>query len=112
MDSAADSVAAAAELVLRRFVIPILDAGVDFPSLLVARACGQRVFGPRAYKLGVRSRWEWGGVDYLLVRLRRSDTELSLPPGSPGRARAVLSALLRRPAKIYDVSAPGIAVTR
>jgi predicted ATP-grasp superfamily ATP-dependent carboligase len=71
-----------------------IDAGVDFPSLLIARASGERVFGPSAYKLGIRSRWEWGGVDYVLARLRRSDTELSLPPGGPGRARAVLSALL------------------
>jgi predicted ATP-grasp superfamily ATP-dependent carboligase len=71
-----------------------IDAGVDFPSLLVARACGERVFGPSAYKLGIRSRWEWGGVDYVLARLRCSDAELSLPPGAPGRARAVLSALL------------------
>jgi hypothetical protein len=71
-----------------------IDAGVDFPSLLVARARGERPFGPRQYKVGIRSRWEWGGVDYLLARLRRSDKELSLPPGAPGRARAVLSALL------------------
>jgi len=71
-----------------------IDAGVDFPSLLVARACGERVFGPSVYKLGIRSRWEWGGVDYVLARLRRSDTELSLPPGSPGRIRGVLSALV------------------
>jgi predicted ATP-grasp superfamily ATP-dependent carboligase len=71
-----------------------IDAGVDFPSLLVARACGERVFGPPAYEIGVRSRWEWGGVDYFLARLRHNDTELSLPPGAPGRARAVLNALL------------------
>ena len=71
-----------------------IDAGVDFPSLLVARAFGERVFGPRAYKLGVRSRWEWGGVDYALARLRLNDRELSLPLGSPGRLRGVLSALV------------------
>lgn len=71
-----------------------IDAGVDFPSLLIARALGERVFGPRAYKLGIRSRWEWGGVDYLLARLRRNDTELSIPSGAPGRIHAVLSALL------------------
>ena len=71
-----------------------IDAGVDFPSLLVARALGQKVYGPASYKVGIRSRWEWGGVDYLLARLRRSDAELSLPAGGPGRIRSVLSALL------------------
>jgi predicted ATP-grasp superfamily ATP-dependent carboligase len=71
-----------------------IDAGVDFPSLLVARALGQKVYGPASYKVGIRSRWEWGGVDYLVARLRRSDAELSLPAGGPGRIRSVLSALL------------------
>jgi predicted ATP-grasp superfamily ATP-dependent carboligase len=71
-----------------------IDAGVDFPSLLVARSCGERVFGPTKYKVGIRSRWEWGGVDYLLARLRHSSAKLSLPPGSPGRVRAVLTALV------------------
>lgn len=71
-----------------------IDAGVDFPSLLVARLCGVRVFGPARYQVGIRSRWEWGSVDYLLARLRHSDTELSLPPGSPGRLRSILGGLI------------------
>lgn len=71
-----------------------IDAGVDFPTLLLGRASGQRVFGPGTYKVGVRSRWEWGGVDYLLARLRHSDRKLSLPPGSRGRAREILEALI------------------
>lgn len=81
-----------------------IDAGVDFPALLVARATGERVFGPDKYTLGIRSRWEWGGIDYLLARLRHSDTELSIPPGVPGRARAILSALLPwRPGDCLEV---------
>jgi len=71
-----------------------IDAGVDFPSLLVARAFGERASGPHEYKLGIRSRWEWGGVDYLIARIRRNDLDLSLAPGAPGRVRAVLSALV------------------
>lgn len=71
-----------------------IDSGVDFPSLLLARAFGTRLFGPEKYKLGVRSRWEWGGVDHLLARLRHSNGELSMPPGAPSRARAILSALI------------------
>src|SRR5213596_3534265 len=71
-----------------------IDAGVDFPSLLVARAFGERASGPHEYKLGIRSRWEWGGVDYLIARIRRNDRDLSLAPGAPGRVCAVLSALV------------------
>jgi len=71
-----------------------IDAGVDFPCLLMARAFGEKVYGPSEYKLGIRSKWEWGEVDYVLARLRRTDVDLSLPPGSPGRLRAVLRALL------------------
>jgi predicted ATP-grasp superfamily ATP-dependent carboligase len=71
-----------------------IDAGVDFPSLLVARALGEKVRGPGHYKVGIRSKWEWGEVDHALARLRRTDAQLSLPPGSPSRARALLSLLL------------------
>jgi predicted ATP-grasp superfamily ATP-dependent carboligase len=71
-----------------------IDAGVDFPRLLVARASGQRVYGPPEYKVGIRSKWEWGEVDYALARLRRNDSQLSLPPGSPGRVRSLLRVLV------------------
>lgn len=71
-----------------------IDSGVDFPRLLVARASGERVHGPAKYKVGIRSKWEWGEVDYGLARLRRSDSQLSLPPGSPGRLRSLLRLLV------------------
>jgi hypothetical protein len=45
------------------------------------------------YRLGVRSRWEWGDVDHLLTRIRRSDADLALPPGYPGRLRTLLDFL-------------------
>ncbi|HEV8400331.1 MAG TPA: ATP-grasp domain-containing protein [Gemmatimonadales bacterium] len=47
-----------------------IDAGVDFPELLVRCAAGETVFGPREYRVGVRSRWFWGDVDQLYLRLR------------------------------------------
>ncbi|HEX8903416.1 MAG TPA: ATP-grasp domain-containing protein [Longimicrobiaceae bacterium] len=64
-----------------------IDAGVDFPRLLVegAEANG----APPPWRVGVRSLWEWGDVDHLIARLCRSARELALPPGAPGRARAV-----------------------
>lgn len=70
-----------------------LDAGVDFPALLVGRALGQPLRGPECYRVGVRSRWEWGDVDHLLARFRRSDRDLALPPESPGRLRTLLEVL-------------------
>jgi predicted ATP-grasp superfamily ATP-dependent carboligase len=70
-----------------------IDAGVDFPALLVRLALGEHPEPVTRYRAGVRSRWWWGDVDHLLARLRRSDAELALPPGSPSRGRAVLDFL-------------------
>lgn len=62
-----------------------IDAGVDFPNLLVAAADGQPATPRGVYKVGARLRWEWGDVDNLLVRLLRSRSRLSLPASVPGR---------------------------
>ena len=67
-----------------------ITAGVDFPLLLVQAACGARPRSVDNYRVGVRNRWLWGDVDHLLARVRRSDEDLSLPPGSPSRLRAIL----------------------
>src|ERR1044071_2712170 len=47
-----------------------IDAGVDFPRLLVDQELGRDVRGPAEYRVGIRSRWEWGDVDQLISRLR------------------------------------------
>jgi predicted ATP-grasp superfamily ATP-dependent carboligase len=47
-----------------------IDAGVDFPRLLVSCAMGARVPSVTRYRVGVRSRWFWGDVDHLYLRLR------------------------------------------
>jgi hypothetical protein len=70
-----------------------VDAGVDFPALLVGCALGERPARP-AYHVGVRNRWWWGDVDHLVARLRSSSTELALPPDAPSRW-AVLRDFLR-----------------
>jgi len=62
-----------------------IDAGVDFPALLLKAALGERPSPVTCYRSGVRSRWWWGDVDHLLARLTRTEAELSLPPGLPGR---------------------------
>lgn len=71
-----------------------LDAGVDFPSLLLDASAGREVVPVERYREGVRSRWWWGDVDQLLVRLRRSRRALALPPGAPGRWAGVRDFLM------------------
>jgi len=67
-----------------------IDAGVDFPVLLVSSALGRASPPVLSYHFGVRSRWWWGDVDHLIARLTRSPEDLSLPPGGPGNWRAML----------------------
>jgi hypothetical protein len=66
-----------------------IDAGVDFPALLLDAMFGAPALPPPTYRAGVRSRWWWGDVDHLIARMRRSDAELALPPGSPSRWAAL-----------------------
>lgn len=70
-----------------------VDAGVDFPSLLVACACGSPPSEPPTWRTGVRTRWWWGDLDHLVARIRHSRQALHLPPEAPSRGRAVLDFL-------------------
>lgn len=65
-----------------------VDAGVDFPAMLVRAACGETVEAVTTYAHGVRSRWWFGDVDHLLAVLRRQGAEV-LHEGYPSRARAL-----------------------
>jgi len=71
-----------------------IDAGVDFPWLLYQLGT-TGVVQPlgRPYDVGVRSRWWIGDLDHLLLRLCKSDHELSLPPGSPSKVETIASFL-------------------
>ena len=66
-----------------------IDAGVDFPRLLVEAALGRQPAAPPGWRVGARSRWLWGDIDHLLLRLTRSPTQLSLPPGAGSRLAAI-----------------------
>lgn len=66
-----------------------VDAGVDFPALLVACALGMCPPAVSTYRVGIRSRWWWGDVDHVLMRLLHKRSELSLGPDAPGRLRVV-----------------------
>jgi predicted ATP-grasp superfamily ATP-dependent carboligase len=70
-----------------------IDAGVDFPALLVAAASGESVAASTDYRVGSRMRWWWGDVDHLLLRWRKDAAALALPPGAPSRWRATLDFL-------------------
>jgi predicted ATP-grasp superfamily ATP-dependent carboligase len=84
-----------------------IDAGVDFPKLLVAAATGQMPAPVTRFRTDVRSRWFWGDVDHLLARLRRSDAELSLPEGSPTRWDAVRDFFRHSPEDVDEIRRRG-----
>jgi predicted ATP-grasp superfamily ATP-dependent carboligase len=60
-----------------------IDAGVDFPRLLVEAALGMNPAPVTSYAHGVRLRWEWGAVDHLFAMLRDRSMN-SLPGRVPG----------------------------
>lgn len=66
-----------------------IDAGVDFPTLLLSAAAGQSPPPVLRYRTGVRSRWWWGDVDHLLARLRRTSDQFESPADGGGRLRAL-----------------------
>ncbi|HEY2897172.1 MAG TPA: ATP-grasp domain-containing protein [Gemmatimonadaceae bacterium] len=70
-----------------------IDAGVNFPALLVAAAAGEPVPAITDYHVGSRIRWWWGDVDHLLLRWRKDAASLALPAGAPTRWRATLDFL-------------------
>jgi predicted ATP-grasp superfamily ATP-dependent carboligase len=70
-----------------------VDAGVDFPALLVAAASGEHVPAVNGFRVGTRSRWWWGEVDHLLARWRKDPAALALPADAPSRWRATLDFL-------------------
>jgi len=66
-----------------------IDAGVDFPAILMRIAKGEPVEPIFSYKMGVKTRWFWGDMDSLLMLLLKNRTGLHLPERYPGRLRAV-----------------------
>jgi len=74
-----------------------IDAGVDFPYLACQLALGDHPKVSRTFRVGVRHSWLLGVLDNLLLRLRKSDRELSLPSAARSRPRVLLDFL--RPTK-------------
>ncbi|NOT07123.1 MAG: hypothetical protein HOP28_02865 [Gemmatimonadales bacterium] len=71
-----------------------IDAGVDFPRLLVEAVLGAAPAPPPRYEAGVRTRWWWGDVDHLIARFRHPEDARLLPAGTPGPLRTALDVLL------------------
>ena len=82
-----------------------IQAGVDFPFLLYRLALGENVEGPLDYRIGLKSRWELGDLDHLLIRLKRDPGHPSLA-GTRVRKRDAISDFIAdffRPSVIHEV---------
>jgi predicted ATP-grasp superfamily ATP-dependent carboligase len=64
-----------------------IDAGVDFPNLLVEAALGMPPQPVTTYKSGVRLRWEWGEVDHLLASILHPSASLARAAHGRGGGR-------------------------
>lgn len=56
-----------------------IDAGVDFPNLLLQLALGANPDPVTTYKTGIRSRWEWGDMDHLLATMLHPSASITTP---------------------------------
>ena len=84
-----------------------IDAGVDFPRMLVGAALGERQETVDAFREGVRCRWLWGDVDHLLWMLKTPRAVRAAHPDLPGRLGALARFLLPwRPGDRFEVLRP------
>lgn len=80
-------------------------AGVDFPYLLYRMALGEKVQAPSGYRVGLKSRWELGDLDHLLIRLSRKPGHPSVS-GRPVKKTDAVAAFLVdffRPTVVHEV---------
>lgn len=80
-----------------------VDAGVDFPRLLIEAATGEQPAPVTQYRVGVRSRWFWGDVDHLIARLRSGAAALALPPDAPTRWQTLRAFFHRSPGDVNEI---------
>jgi predicted ATP-grasp superfamily ATP-dependent carboligase len=80
-----------------------VDAGVDFPVLLVEAALGRPVPQTAEYRIGVRSRWWYGDLDQLLARLRHGPSTPGLDAAGHIRWRALREFLSTSKADINEI---------
>jgi predicted ATP-grasp superfamily ATP-dependent carboligase len=63
-----------------------VSSGVDFPYLLFRLANGENIEDHSGYTVGLRSRWELGDLDHLMIRLFKKSSKLNLLLDYPSRA--------------------------
>jgi CelD/BcsL family acetyltransferase involved in cellulose biosynthesis/predicted ATP-grasp superfamily ATP-dependent carboligase len=63
-----------------------IDAGVDFPGLLVQSAAAGPIAPQAPYRIGVQSRWLWGDIDSLLLSLFAKRRPARKTDANPGEA--------------------------
>ena len=82
-----------------------IKAGVDFPFLLYRLALGGKVESPSEYQVGLKSRWELGDLDHLMIRLKRDPDHPSLYGTRVTKREAVVAFLADcfRPSVIHEV---------
>ena len=78
-----------------------VDAGVDFPSILVDMACGNPLQSVPPYRPGVRLRWLAGDLDAMIATLIQPRTRLNLSASHPGRLRTLREFLDFRKHNVY-----------
>lgn len=70
-----------------------IDAGVDFPNLLVDSLNNDTPVFMEKYKTGVRTRWFWGDIDALLMVLFKRNNGRSLVKGENSKFNYLLQFL-------------------
>jgi len=82
-----------------------IKAGVDFPFLLYQLALGEKIEAPAEYRIGLKSRWELGDLDILLIRLMRGSGHPSLAGTSVRKRDAIADFLFDffRPSVVHEV---------
>ncbi|MEA5115725.1 MAG: ATP-grasp domain-containing protein [Geobacteraceae bacterium] len=71
-----------------------VSAEVDFPTLCLDYYLGKKPASLFAdYRVGQRLKWHLGILDHLIIRVKKGDRNLNLPPGTPGIAH-VMSELI------------------
>jgi predicted ATP-grasp superfamily ATP-dependent carboligase/CelD/BcsL family acetyltransferase involved in cellulose biosynthesis len=78
-----------------------VDAGVDFPALLVEGGPPDGLAAQPPYRVGVKNRWFWGDVDSLLLTFFRGNRTPTVPMESRWRA-ALEFAKLWSPTMYYE----------
>lgn len=84
-----------------------IDAGVDFPDLLVRMGLGEDLEAAPPARSGVRSRWLWGDVDHLLWLMRYGRRARATDPALPFALTALARFLIPwRPGERLEVLRP------